>query len=127
MQEASLTRATPDDLALMTQVLSDLNELDLQVFQVSAIDISQLDTLEILSDAPIRIEISSVGGELLQMQVFADQCFEKCPDILTAVNRDLIPYYDDLAAHLSSRTPRKLTSAAPLYDEECTYKNNLPE
>ncbi len=65
-----MARATRNDLGFVTQALSSANELRLQVIQVGAANIAQLDALEIIPDALIRIEVGRIPGQLLQMQAF---------------------------------------------------------
>ncbi len=54
----------------MAQALSGPNELRLQVVQIGAADVAQLDTLEVIPDALIGVEIGGIAGQLLQMQTF---------------------------------------------------------
>ena len=71
------------------------------MIQVGAANIAQLDTLEIIPDALIRIEVGRISGQLLQMQAFGRSPLEKVFDLMSAVNGRAIPNEHNLAGNLA--------------------------
>jgi len=71
------------------------------VVQVSATDVAQLDTLEVIPDALVRIEIGGITRQLLQMQEFGGPSFEKVFDLMSPMDGRAIPDENDLARNLA--------------------------
>ena len=96
-----MARATLNDLRFVAQAFSSPKELCLQVVQVGAADVAQLDTLEIIPDALIRIEIWGIARQLLQMQAFGGPSLEKVFERVRPVDGRAVPDEDDLARNLA--------------------------
>jgi hypothetical protein len=70
----------------VSQALFGANDLSVQVIQVGTTDIAQLDPLEILPDALIRIEVGGIAWQLFQMESFGGPSFQKGFDLFAAVD-----------------------------------------
>jgi len=90
-----LARAAFDDLLFVAQALFGMNNLTIQVIKVRTTDIAQFDTLEIIPDALIGIEIGGITGSLFQMQAFGRPSLEKVFDLMCPMDGRSIPDEDD--------------------------------
>jgi hypothetical protein len=77
------------------------DNLLIQVVQVGATDIAQLNSLEILPNALIWVEIGSIIRKLFQMQSLGGPSFEKSLDLVVAMDRGAVPDDKDLARNLA--------------------------
>ncbi len=75
----------------MPQAFSGANEGNGQVIEVRAADIAQLDTLEVIPDALVRIQVGSIARELFQMQALGGPSLEKVLDLMSSMGRRAIP------------------------------------
>lgn len=55
----------------------------MEVIQICTADIAQLDPLEVIPDALIRIEIRDIAGKVLQMQALGGSSFQESCDLLS--------------------------------------------
>jgi hypothetical protein len=101
-----------NDSRFASQALFGTNELLVQVIQVGAADIAQLDALEILPDALSRIEIGSIARQLLQVEPFGRSSFQKGFDLFAPMNGRTIPDRQILPRLLRKSTRRMPTTAA---------------
>jgi len=92
-------------VAFVSQSFSGSQQFLVQVLKISATDIAQLDPLEIVPDAFIRIEVGSVAGKLLQMHAFGGPSRQKLLDLMPPVNGRAIPDEQDLAGQLAQEHP----------------------
>ncbi len=79
----------------------------MQLMEVVAADIGQLDALHVVPHAFVRIEVGRVGGQLLQMEALGCSTAQKVLDGLPAMDGGTIPDEDDPAPHLAQQHPQK--------------------
>ena len=65
--KARLPNAAEDDISLVSQPLFSLAQFDPQLGKALAAELLQLNTLEVLVDPFVGIEVGSVAGQLLQL------------------------------------------------------------
>jgi hypothetical protein len=78
-----------------------------QVAQLAAADIAQLDALEGVPDALIRVEIGRVARQLLQLQALGRPRAQEVLDRLPVMNRRAIPDEQQLPADLAQEHAQK--------------------
>jgi hypothetical protein len=94
---ATLARAALYDFGFVAQALFGAHDLAVQVRQVNTTEIAQLNTLEIIPDAFIRVEIGGIAGQLLKVQAFGCPTLEKVFERVRPMDGRAIPDEHDLA------------------------------
>lgn len=75
----------------MSQAFSSANECNGQLCEIWTADIAQLDALEVIPNARIRIQVGSIARQLFQMRALGSSSFEKVLDRPSSMNRRTIP------------------------------------
>ena len=83
LEIAAFPHAAPNDLALMPQAFSGVNEPSGQVLEVRTTDIAQFDALEVIPNALIRVQVWGIARQLFQMQALSGSSLEKVLDCLS--------------------------------------------
>ena len=102
-----MSRATPDDLALVPQPLFGPAQLEAQLRQIATTAVLELDPLEIVPDALVRVEIGRIAGQALQMHPLRRACRQVVFDRLPLMDGRALPDNEHLAADLAEHHPQK--------------------
>jgi hypothetical protein len=78
-----------------------------EIVQIGAAHVPQLDAFEIRPDTLIRVEIGRVAWQLLQAQPLGSTLSQEVFDRLTAMDRRSIPDDQHLARYLSQQMPQE--------------------
>ena len=85
----------------MTEASSCQTEMLVEVMQIGAAHVPQLDTFEVRPDALIRVQVGRVAWQLFQAQPLGSTLSQEVFDRLTAMDRRSIPDDQQLARDLS--------------------------
>src|SRR5258706_4753234 len=100
---ACLYETRLDDRALMAQPLFGPAQRERQLPQVAAAQIAQLDALEIVPDALVRVQLGGVAGQLLQVHASGTAPRQEVLDGLAAMNGRPVPDHQELATDLAQQ------------------------
>src|SRR5258708_17334104 len=100
---ACLYETRLDDRALMAQPLFGPAQRARQLPQVAAAQIAQLDALEIVPDALVRVQLGGVAWQLLQVHASGTAPTQEVLDGLAAMNGRAVPDHQELATDLAQQ------------------------
>src|SRR5579871_879294 len=91
----------------MAQAGDGQAELPLELREIMADEVAQLDALEMLPDAFVRIHLRRIAWQALQQQTLALLGSEEVLHRLRAVNRGAVPQDQQLALDLPQQVAQK--------------------
>ena len=97
---AAVVSTGADDPPFVAEASGGTAEFAPQVRQVAAAEVPQLDPLEVVPDALVRVQLRRVAWELLQVQPLGPAVGQEVFDRLAAVDRRAIPDHQQLAGDL---------------------------
>ena len=100
---AALPHAALDDVSFMAQAGGGEAEVTSEVRQVLAADVAQLDVLEVVPDALVRVEVRGVAGELLELDASGAAVGQEVFDRLAAMDRGAVPEDQELAGDVAEQ------------------------
>jgi hypothetical protein len=100
---AAFTSAGLDDGAFVTEAGGGESEVVSKVGERLTADIAQLDALEVVPDALIRVEVRGVSGELLQADASGAAVSQEVLDRLAAMDGGTVPDDQQLARDLAEQ------------------------
>jgi hypothetical protein len=100
---ARLCDTGADDRAFVAQALLGPAQRQSQRGQVGTAEIAQLDPLEVVPDAFVRVQLGRVGGQLLQVQPFGAAFAQEVLDGLAAMDGRPVLDHQELAADLAQQ------------------------
>jgi hypothetical protein len=100
-----------NDLSFVPQAADRQPELRAQVPQAVAAAVAQLDVLELLPDAFLRIEVGRIARQAIQPQPRRGPRGQEILDNLAAVNRRAVPDDQELARDLPQQVAQKADDA----------------
>jgi hypothetical protein len=104
---AALLGASPDDVPLVAEASRGPAEFLAQVPQVPAADVPQLDPLEVIPDALVRVQLRRVAGQLLQADALGPAPGQEVLDRLPAMDRRAVPDHQQLAGDVAEQVPEE--------------------
>jgi hypothetical protein len=104
----ALRNAAAENLALVAESLDGQAQFEPQLVQIGAAKVAQLNVLEIVPDALIRIQVRGVARQLLQVEPRRRPLREEVLDGLSAMDRRPIPDHEQLARNLAQQVPQEL-------------------
>ena len=78
-------------------------ELASEVWEVLAADVAQLDALEVVPDALVRVQVRGVAGELLELDASGTALGQEVLDRLAAMDRGAVPDDQELAGDVAEQ------------------------
>jgi hypothetical protein len=100
-------RAAADDVALTAQALLGPTQFQAQFGQIGAAAVLELDALQVVPDALIRVQLGRIARQALQMQALGRPRRQEVLDRLPFVDGGPIPDDEHLAADLAQQHPQK--------------------
>src|SRR6266699_6102095 len=94
-------------MALLAQPRRGREDLLPQVLRRGAADVLELDILELVPDALVRIEIRRVARQGFELQALAQRRRQEILDRLAPMNRSPIPQHEQLAGDLLQELVQK--------------------
>src|SRR5215218_8065790 len=99
--ESWLPDATENDISFVSQALFGLAQLYPQLREALAAEVLQLNTLEVLPDPLVRVEIRSVAGQLFELHPRSCPARQKVLDCPSPMYRRAVPNHQQLARNLA--------------------------
>lgn len=100
---AALAHAALDDVALVAEASSREAEVTSEVWQALAADVAQLDVLEVVPDALVRVEVRGVAGELFELDASGAALGQEVLDRLATMDRGAVPEDQELAGDVAEQ------------------------
>ena len=100
---AALPHAGLDDVAFMPKAGCGEAEVTSEVWQVLTADVAQLDVLEVVPDALVRVKVRGVAGELLELDAPGAALGQEVFDWLAAMDRGAVPDDQELAGDVAEQ------------------------
>src|SRR4051794_30410563 len=104
----ALGDAATEDLVLVAEPLDGPARFKPQLVQIGAAEVAQLDVLEIVPDALVRIQVRGVARQLLQLEARRGPLCQEVLDRPGAMDRRPIPDHEQFARNLAQETLQKL-------------------
>jgi hypothetical protein len=100
--------AAANDRALVSETGRGQAQVVVEIVQVGAADVTQLDVLEIGPDPFIRIELGRVARQLLETQPFGATVRQELLDRPAAMNRRAVPDDQQFAGQVAQEVTKEL-------------------
>ena len=101
--EAAFTHAALDDVTLVAEASGGEAEVTSEVSQVLAADVGQVDVLEVVPDALVRVEVRGVAGKLFELDASGAALGQEVLDRLAAMDRRAVPDDQELAGDVAEQ------------------------
>ena|SRR6516165_6550489 len=85
-----------------------------QLGQICGADVAQLDPLQVVPDALIRVQVWRIAGEALQVQALGRPRCEEVLDRLAMMDRRAVPDDDQLSGDLAQQHSQEPDDRLPL-------------
>jgi hypothetical protein len=119
---ACLSDATANDAPFMTEARHGTSKLMAKVGQVGTADVAQFDSLEVVPDALIRIDVRRVARQGFEMDALRTACGQELPDEVATMDGGAIPNHEqfalDVPQEMFEETDNVLAIERPILHQE---------